>query len=75
MIEIKVDEMDKYQLTEAIKKVREIIYHPDTEMHDVTEEMVEEINNPPTDNDGYVHKYYLNEFTKHLIEVCLRHEK
>lgn len=70
--------MDKYEITEAISKAKEIINDPDLDFHFRSRdrnhilEIVEEINNPPTDKDGYVHKYYLKDGTKDLIEFLLR---
>jgi len=72
---MKVNDMDKYELTEAINKAKEILANPKTNFHycgsgsDIILQAVEEINNPPTDDDGYVHKFYLQEGTKSLIEV------
>lgn len=70
--------MDKYELTEAINKVKEFLSNPERNFHfngpDRNEvlEILDEINNPPTDDDGYVHKFYLKEETKSMIEVFLR---
>ena len=72
---MKVNDMDKYELTEAINKAKEILSNPKTDFHfcgtgsDIILQAVEEINNPPTDGDGYVHKFYLKEETKSLVEV------
>jgi len=35
----------------------------------LTNDDYKEILNPPTDDDGYVHKFYLSEDTKMLVEV------
>lgn len=75
---MRINDMDKYELTESIKKAREIINDPDTNFHFRSKdrnqvlEIVEEINNPPTDKDGYVHKHYLKDGTKDFIEILLR---
>lgn len=75
---MKVDDMNKYELTEAISKVKDMLNDPDIDLHFRSEdrdyflEVAEEINNPPTDKDGYVHKYYLKDGTKSIIEVFLR---
>lgn len=72
---MKVNDMNKYELTEAINKAKEILSNPETNFHfcgpdrDEVLELLEEINNPPTDDDGYVHKFYLKEDTKDLIEI------
>ena len=72
---MQVNDMDKYELTEAINKAKEILSSPESNFHfngpnrDEVLAILEEINNPPTDGDGYVHKYYLTDGTKSLIEV------
>lgn len=65
---MKVNTMDKYQLTELMKEVKEYITRPDVYFSHLRKEDIEEILNPPTDKDGYVHKYYLTDSTKTLIE-------
>jgi len=66
---MKVNGMDKYQLTELMNKVKEYITRPDVSFFDVPREDFEAILNPPTDKDGYVHKYYLTDSTKMLVEL------
>lgn len=56
---MKIDNMNKYQVTESIKKAKEIITNPNTDLFDVDTEIINEIMNPPVDKDGYTHKYYL----------------
>lgn len=60
--------MDKYQLTELMGDVKKFITHPETSLFDVSADIIEEILNPPTDKEGYVHKYYLNDSTKIMVE-------
>lgn len=69
---MKINDMDKYQLTELMKEVKEMITDPETSFFDVSESIIEEILNPPTDKDGYVHKYYLNDNTKLMVESLYR---
>lgn len=69
---MKINDMDKYQLTELMKEVKEMITDPETSFFDVSESVIEEILNPPTDKDGYVHKYYLNDNTKLMVESLYR---
>lgn len=66
---MKVNDMNKYQLTERMKELIMIITDPNTSMSSIPEEILEEILNPPTDDDGYVHKFYLKDGTKDLIEL------
>ncbi|MGE7951649.1 hypothetical protein [Lysinibacillus xylanilyticus] len=66
---MKVNTMDKYQLTKLMKEVKEYITRPDVYFSHLRKEDIKEILNPPTDKDGYVHKYYLTESTKMLIEI------
>lgn len=65
---MKIDDMDKYQLTEFIKDLKEVILDPETAIYDVPRDIIEEIINPETDKDGYVHKYYLTDDTKLIAE-------
>lgn len=66
---MKVNTMDKYQLTELMKEVKEYITKSGVYFSHLTKDDFEEILNPPTDKDGYVHKYYLTDSTKILIEI------
>lgn len=61
--------MDKFQVTERINEVRRIFDDPQADIFDVPFEIYEEIKNPPRDKDGYVHKYYLTDEIKGLIEA------
>lgn len=65
---MKVNDMDKYELTEKMKEVKELLTDPETGLFDVPNKIIEEILNPPTDKDGYVHKYYLDDDTKLMVE-------
>ncbi|KAB8126920.1 hypothetical protein F9U64_19055 [Gracilibacillus oryzae] len=69
--------MNKYQVTERMKMLKKLINSPDTNIHinGGGADIYEEINNPPTDKDGFVHKYYLQETTKGLIEVLIEKER
>ena len=69
---MKVNDMDKYQLTKLMKEIKEVITDPETSLFDVPRSLIEEILNPPTDKDGYVHKYYLNDDTKLMVESLSR---
>lgn len=69
---MKINDMDKYQLTELMKKVKETITDPEISLFDVPNSVIEEMLNPPTDKDGYVHKYYLNNDTKLMVELLSR---
>lgn len=64
-----VNDMDKFELTRFMKEVKEYITRPDVSFSHLTKDDFEEILNPPTDKDGYVHKFYLSEDTKMLVEV------
>jgi len=66
---MKVYDMDKYQLTEQMKKLKEYVIDPNTSIHGLTEEHYEEILNPPTDKDGYIHKFYLTDSTKIFLDI------
>lgn len=68
-ITLKINDMDKYQLTEKIGKLKEHLTNPKVGYFGVPEEIIKEILDPPTDSEGYVHKYYLKESTKSFIEV------
>lgn len=78
---MKINNMDKYEVTKAVKKAKDVLFDPATEFHfcgpnsDEVLEMVEEIKNPVTDKDGYVHKYYLSEDAKSFIETLIRKSK
>lgn len=81
MTSLKVNDMNKYELTEAINKAKEILSNPETNFHfcgpgseDILQ-AIEEIDNPVTDKEGYVHKFYLKEETKSLIEILTFKEK
>lgn len=69
---MKVNEMDKYELTKVMKEVKEYIDRPDVSFFDVPEEYFETILNPPTDKEGYVHKYYLTDDVKLFVESLMR---
>lgn len=75
---MKVNEMDKYELTESIKRAKKILNDPQTDFHicccngDDTLKILDEINNPVTDKDGFVHKYYLSDGAKSIIEFLLK---
>lgn len=77
---VKVNDMDKYQVTEAIEKAREIMRDPEREFHihpsnyDEMLEIIKEIENPYRDKDGFVHKHYLREETKGIIEYFISRE-
>lgn len=65
-----VNEMDKYELTNFMKEVKEYISKPGgVYFSHLTKDDFKEILKPPTDADGYVHKYYLSENTKILVEL------
>jgi len=65
-----VNEMDKYELTNYMKEVKEYISRPgEVCFSHLTKDDFKEILNPPTDTDSYVHKYYLSEKTKILVEL------
>lgn len=65
---MKINDMDKYQLTEFMKDLKEALADPETSLFDVPDPIIEEILNPSTDKDGYVHKYYLMDSTKSIAE-------
>lgn len=69
---MKINDMNKYQLTELMKDLKEVILHPETSIYDVPRDVIEEIINPETDKDGYVHKYFLTDDTKLMIESLSR---
>lgn len=69
---MRVNDMDKHQLTEVIKRVKEKLKDPELDLFDVPFDVYEEINNPATDKDGFVHKYYLSEGAKGIIEVFIK---
>ncbi|UUV23852.1 MULTISPECIES: hypothetical protein [Lysinibacillus] len=64
-----VNQMDKYELTNFMKEVKEYITKQGVYFSHLTKDDFEEILNPPTDKDGYVQKYYLSESTKVLVEM------
>lgn len=65
-----VNEMEKYELTNFMKEVKEYISRPGgVYFSHLTIDDFKEILNPPTDDDGYVHKYYLSENTKIIVEL------
>ena len=66
---LKVNDMDKYQLTETMKTIIMYLTDPNIVIHDLPKKYYEELINPPTDEDGYVHKFYLTDEAKILIEV------
>lgn len=68
---MKVNDMDKYQLTETMKSVITFLVDPNTVIHDLPEEHYKEIIAIPTDEDGYVHKYYFTDEAKMLIEIIV----
>ncbi|MEK4715355.1 hypothetical protein MKX62_21540 [Sporosarcina sp. FSL K6-5500] len=61
--------MDKYVLTGRVKELMMIVMDPELSMPNIPEDVLEEILNPPTDDDGYVHQFYLKEETKFFIEL------
>lgn len=65
---MKVNDMDKYELTGRMKELMMIVMSGQVPRRFFPEDILEEILNPPTDDDGYVHKYYLKEGTKNFIE-------
>lgn len=65
-----VSEMDKYELTNFMKEVKEYICRPGgVYFSHLTKDDFNEILNPPKDDDGYVHKYFLSENAKILVEL------
>ena len=60
--------MDKHKLTELMKELKEYIKNPELCLFDVPSELIETILNPPTDKEGYVHKYYFTDSEKAFIE-------
>jgi len=66
---MKVNKMDKYELTNFMKEVKEYISRPGVYFSHLGKEDFQEILNPPTDKEGYVRKYYLSENTKMLVEL------
>lgn len=75
---MRINDMDKYQVTEVVKKAKKIICDPGTDFHfyglshEEVLEVVKEITNPVTDEEGYVHKYYLSDGAKILIEILIK---
>ena len=69
---MKINDMDKYQLTKLMKEVKDLITDPETTLFDVPMEIIEDILDPPTDKEGYVHKYYLTDDTKLMVESLSR---
>ncbi|QJT71682.1 hypothetical protein [Psychrobacillus phage Spoks] len=67
---MKVNDMDKYQLTEAMKSVIMYLVDPNV-THDIPEKYYKELIDLPTDEDGYVHKYYFTDEAKVLIEILV----
>lgn len=68
---MKVNDMDKYQLTETMKSVIIYLTDPNVSIHDIPKEQYKEIISIPTDEDGYVHKYYFTDESKMLIEIII----
>lgn len=66
---MKVNDMDKYQLTEAMKSIVTYLADPNTVIRGIPKEYYEELINPPTDEVGYVHKYYFTDEAKFFIEL------
>lgn len=66
---MKVNDMDKYELTGRMKELMMIIFEGKTHTSKIPKDILEEILNPPTDQDGYVHKFYLKDETKLFIEL------
>lgn len=66
---MKVNDMDKYELTGRYKELMMIVMDPEISKPNIPEDLLKEILNPPTDDDGYVHHFYLKEETKSLIEL------
>lgn len=66
---MKVNDMDKYQVTEKMKKLKKRMNDPATRIIDLPIEVYDQVNNPVTDKDGYIHKYYLTDEVKSLIEM------
>lgn len=68
---MKINDMDKYQVTKAIEWMKKILSDPELQLFDFPRDVYEEIMNPVTDKDGYVHKYYLSDVAKDIIELFL----
>lgn len=68
---IKVNDMDKYQVTERMKMLKRMFEDPDTNISDMDKATYDEIINSPTDKEGFVHKYYLTDQAKFLIETVI----
>lgn len=68
MKKIDIYKIDKYEITEMLKKLRIIFKDPKTDIFDMTEKVYEEVFDTPTDNDGYTPMLYLSEDLKSLLE-------
>lgn len=71
MIDLKVNDMDKYQVTERMKMLKRRLNDPKAAFHNIPVEIYEEVNNPVTDSEGFIHKYYLSDDVKSLIELII----
>lgn len=72
---MKVNDMDKYELTGRMKELMIMVMTQDISVPRIPKDILEEILNPPMDDDGYVHKFYLKEETKFFIEVLTGKEE
>lgn len=68
---MKVNEMDKYHVTERVKMLKRILEDPNTQISHFPMDVYVEVKNPVTDKDGFVHKYYLSDKTKDFIEMLI----
>ena len=66
---MKVNDMDKYILTGRVKELMMIVMEGKIPRYKIPKDILEEILNPPLDNDGYVHKFYLKDETKLFIAL------
>ncbi|MBX8942556.1 hypothetical protein [Lysinibacillus sp. K60] len=64
-----VNEMDKYELTNFMKVVKEYICRPGgVYFSHLTKDDFKEILKPPTDGEGYINKFYLSDgIQKYLL--------
>ncbi|MBP1950275.1 hypothetical protein [Virgibacillus litoralis] len=67
--------MDKYQVTERMKMLKRMLEDPEAEIFDVPSEVYKEVLNPTFDNDGFIHKYYLTDIVKDVIEALIEKGK
>lgn len=66
---MKVNDMNKYELTGRMKELMIMVMKQEISVSRIPKDILEEILNPPTDDDGYVHKFYLKEGIKFFIEL------